>query len=72
MTITKKANRLFENPDFRDIILDNYINKGINYYTLNDDVASGSVQDELKSRKKLNDFLQYCLDFDNIENVKKQ
>lgn len=71
MTITKKVNRLFNNSDFKDIILDEYINKGINYYTLNDDVSSSSVQDELKSRKKLNDFLQYCLDFDNIEAIKK-
>ena len=72
MTITKKVERLFNNPDFIDIVLEEYIKNGIDYYVLNNDVSSGSIQDELKARKILNDFLQYCLDFDNIETIKKQ
>jgi len=72
MTITKKIERLFQNPDFRDIILDEFIDKGIKYYTLNNDVGCSKVQNELKARKILNDFLQYCLDFDSIESLKQQ
>ena len=71
MTITKKVERLFQNHDFRDIILEEFINKSVNYFVLNNDVGSVVVQEELKARKILNDYLQYCLEFDTIESLQK-
>ena len=72
MSITSKVERLFNNPDFRDIILDEFIDKGIRQYALLDDVDNEKVRDELKARKILNDFLQYCLEFDSIESIKNK
>jgi len=71
MTITKKVERLFQNPDFRDIILNEYLENGIHYFVYNNDVGSDKVQDELKARKILNDYLQYCLEFDTIDALQK-
>jgi len=69
--MTKKVERLFQNPDFRDIILEEFIDKSINYFVLNNDVGSVVVKEELKARKILNDYLQYCLEFDTIESLQK-
>jgi len=60
------------NKDFQELVLKEFIEKGILTYTLEDNVDNESVRDELKARKILRDFLNYALDYDNIEQIKKQ
>lgn len=72
MTITQKTNRLYNNEDFQDIILNRYIKDGIIDISLRENVDSKNVQNEIISRKNLNDYLINCLDLDNINKVRKE
>ena len=72
MTITKKTKRLLNNEDFQDIVLNGYIKDGLINLSLNENVDNQSVRDELKARRILNDYLKQCLDFDNIEKIRKE
>ena len=72
MTITKKTKRLLNNEDFQDIVLNGYIKDGLINLSLNENVDNQNVRDELKARRILNDYLKQCLDFDNIEKIRKE
>jgi len=72
MTITEKTKRLFNSEDFQDVILKRYIKDGIVNISLRENVDSKNVQNELISRKNLNDYLINCLDLDNINKVRKE
>ena len=72
MTITQKTNRLYNNEDFQDIILNRYIKDGIIDISLRENIDSKNVQNEIISRKNLNDYLINCLDLDNINKVRKE
>jgi len=71
-TMSQMAKDLMNNKDFQELVLKEFIEKGILTYTLEDNVDNESVRDELKARKILRDFLNYALDYDNIEQIKKQ
>lgn len=71
-TMSQMAKDLMNNKDFQELVLKEFIEKGILTYTLEDNVDNESVRDELKARKILRDFLNYTLDYDNIEQIKKQ
>ena len=72
MTITEKTKRLFNSEDFQDVILKRYIKDGIVNISLRENVDSKNVQNELISRKNLNDYLINCLDLDNIKKIRKE
>ena len=60
MTLEEKAiavTKLYANKEFQELILGEFIDKGIHSLCLNENVASGAIQDELKGRKLLNDWL---------------
>jgi len=72
VTITEKTKRLFNSEDFQDVILKRYIKDGIVNISLRENVDSKNVQNELISRKNLNDYLINCLDLDNIKKIRKE
>lgn len=72
MTITKKTERLFNNSDFQDIILKGYILDQMNELVLNGNIDNKNVQDKLKSIQNLDKYLKQCLEYDNIEKIRKE
>ena len=50
------------NQDFHDIIIERFIQRGIEIFTLEDNVDSEAVRDELKARRILYRFLYDIID----------
>lgn len=71
MTITEKARNLFSNEYFQELILKGFIHDGILEISLRDGVNNEGARDEIKARKILNDYLNYLLDYDNINQINK-
>ena len=60
MTLEKKAiavTRLYANKDFQELILGEFIDSSIHNLVLTENVASEAIQDCLKARKILHDWL---------------
>ena len=60
MTVEDKAlamSRLLHNQDFNDLFMVGFIDQGILDIALRDNVSSVAVQDMLKARKILNDYI---------------
>jgi len=72
MTKTKQVNRLLNNPDFKSLVLDEYLHKDIIRLVLSEDIDSEAVRASLRARKDFYDYLQYCEEFDSIEALKHQ
>ncbi len=65
MTIEEKAltvTKLYTNKDFQELIIGEFIDKGIHNLVLTENVASEAIQDELKARKILYDWLYVIIE----------
>ena len=60
MTLDEKAlavTKLYANKDFQELILGVFIDEDIHRLVMQENVSSESIQDELKGRKLLSDWL---------------
>jgi hypothetical protein len=65
VTLEDKAiavTRLYANKDFQELILGVFIDEDIHRLVMNENVASEAIQDELKGRKLLNDWLYVIIE----------
>jgi len=71
MSKTQKMKQLIQNPDFVELILEDFINNGIINLCLTEDVGSDKVKEELKARKILKDYIEQVLDEEDKQNLMK-
>lgn len=53
----KKMLKLTENPDFVELILDNFIRDGVLDLTLNNNIETDSIRYELHARRILHEYI---------------
>ncbi len=53
----KALQNLYQNEGFQKLILEEFIDNGIHSLCMTENVSNIGIQDELKARKILNDFL---------------
>jgi hypothetical protein len=54
--------RLYDNKDFQELVLNDFINQGIVDITLQENIASDVVLDQLKARKILHKYFYDIID----------
>jgi hypothetical protein len=54
--------RLYDNKDFQELVLNDFINQGIVDITLQENIASEAVLDQLKARKILYKYFYDIID----------
>jgi hypothetical protein len=65
LTLEDKAlavTKLYANKEFQELILGTFIDEGIHSLVLTENVASEAIQDELKARKILYDWLYVIIE----------
>ena len=75
MTVDEKAlavTKLYANKEFQELILGEFIDKGIHNLCITENVSSESIQDELKGRKLLYDWLYVIIEEAEIAKQEKK
>jgi len=74
LTLEDKAlavTKLYANKEFQELILGTFIDEGIHNLVLTENVASEAIQDELKARKILYDWLYGIIEEAEIAKTEK-